>query len=288
MKSLTTPPLLCLASMLLATIPSQGALVVYESYSQDITSSAALNGKAGETGIGSWTATAGVNIATSTLTYGDLPNAGRQLNMTGNNIDASVITTSALADAGLLGNGKTLWFSFMYSKTASNGGNEKGGFAFGSERIDGAFNGTNMINSGNAIGAAITGGTITAGSWIGNGNVSLGTGSAATPNNASLMVVGQINWGATAGDNETITLYLQDTSNLGTLSSAISTRSMTGVDQSAFDTISMTTHQSTGTISYDEIRFGSTFDDVVGVVVPEPTAAFLGSLGLLGLLRRRR
>jgi len=48
----------------------------------------------------------------------------------------------------------------------------------------------------------------------------------------------------------------------------------------------MGTHQSLGTITYDEIRFGATFADVSPV--PEPSAALLGALGVLALLRRRR
>lgn len=40
------------------------------------------------------------------------------------------------------------------------------------------------------------------------------------------------------------------------------------------------------TVAWDEVRWGDSFNDVT--LVPEPSAALLGALGLLGLLRRRR
>lgn len=39
-------------------------------------------------------------------------------------------------------------------------------------------------------------------------------------------------------------------------------------------------------IRYDEVRIGTSFDDVM--MIPEPATALLGALGVLGLLRRRR
>jgi hypothetical protein len=291
MKSTSRPSRFLLHSLVATVLGStslHAAAVVYESFSQDISGGANLTSKAGGSGINTWTGTgSSTTIVTEDLTYGDLSHTGRQLDMTGNNIDAYVTTTSALGDAGLLDNGATLWFSFMYSKTSNNGGNEKGGFAFGSERIDGAFNGTNMINGGNAIGVGITGGSIFAAGWVGDGNFSGGTGSTeATPINTSLFVVGRITWGATGTDTESIDLFLPDTSDLSDLPTEFSSLSMAAVDQTLFDTISMTTHQSQGTISYDEIRFGATYADVSPI--PEPRVALIGSLALLALIRRRR
>ena len=289
MKKIITTSLIA-ASLAAFATSANGAALIYEPFAQDTSggTDTALAGKAGGTGLNTWAEDgSSSDIQPEGLSYGNLQHTGGELNMIGNNHDAYVTTTSAIGDAGLLDDGATLWFSFMYSKTNSNGGNEKGSFSFGSERIDSAYNGSNMINGGNAIGAYIAeGGTAQAASWNGDGNFSGGTGSAATANDTSYMIVGQINWGATLSDDEMITLYFQDTSNLGTLSSSISTRSMTGVDQTQFDTISMGTHQSLGTITYDEIRFGATFADVS--TVPEPSAALLGALGVLALLRRRR
>jgi hypothetical protein len=287
-KHLQLGAIAMLTSVAINSQQANAAAIVYESFSQ---TPGALSGLAGETGLNNWAQLGGTaTLVSESLSYGNLPHTGNQLDFSGNNADVFVTTTNALATAGLLDNGETVWFSFMYSRTNSNGGNEKGSFSFGSERIDSAYNGSNMINGGNAIGVYLAAsGTAQAASWNGNGNFSGGGGSTATANDTSYMIVGQINWGATGADDETITLYMQDTSNLGVLSSSFSTKTMSAVDQTLFDTVSLGTHQSGGTITYDEIRFGATFDDVSGVIViPEPSTTALIGLGGLALILRRR
>ncbi len=288
LTSLNLSAITVIASISLASQQAHSATFIYESFSQPAGS---LNGQAGGTGLNTWGDNQTVDVVTpTTLSYGDLTNTGGQVNLlSGSGVDAFVTTTTALSTNGLLDDGATLWFSFMYSKTSSGGGsNEKGGFAFGTAPIDGAFNGTNM--AGNGIGARILATGINAGTWSGSGNVTAGTGTSIALN-TSYLVVGRIQWGATAGDDETITLYLQDTSNLGTLSASIGTATMTGVDQSLFDTISMTQRGSGGTVTYDEIRFGETFADVTPAAapIPEPSStALIGLGGLAFILRRRR
>lgn len=61
---------------------------------------------------------------------------------------------------------------------------------------------------------------------------------------------------------------------------------LTGFDV-AFDRISVAGFSGPAS-SWDEIRIGTSFDDIRLVVVPEPSAALLGGLGMLALLRRRR
>lgn len=61
---------------------------------------------------------------------------------------------------------------------------------------------------------------------------------------------------------------------------------LTGFDM-AFDRISMAAFNGP-TTSWDEVRIGTSVDDIRLVVVPEPSAALLGGLGVLALLRRRR
>lgn len=274
-----------LAATTLGGASLHAAAVIHEPFEQPAGS---LGGQAGGTGLNTWSVNQAVNVVeTPSLTYGDLVSSGGQAELPNNSgVDAWVTTTSVLADNGLLADGATLWFSYMHEKSSSGGANEKAGFAFGSERLDGAFNGTNMSGSGNGLGVLSTGTTAKAAAWSGGGQQSSASGGGHTITlGQSIFLVGKIEWGATAGDDETITLYSPSTSDLGTLGTGFSA-TMAGVDQTAFDTVSFTQRNSGGTQIYDEIRFGATFEDVAPV--PEPSIAILGGLGLFGLLRRRR
>lgn len=293
-----TKNLVCGCSLLavaLSSIPSlEGAALIYEPFDQASGSgSVALGGKAGGTGLsGNWSVNQTVNVVeTTTLSYGNLAQSGGQASATaGNGTDAFVTTTGILFDNGLLDNGATLWFSTMFLKTGNGGAtNEKGGFAFGTDPLDAAFNGTNMTNSGNGLGFAPIATGLNVATWSGGGNVSTGSGEAYTLG-SSVFVVGKIVWGATSGDVETITIYTPDPSDLTTLGTGF-TKTMAGVDQTAFDTISFTTRGAgvaSDTITYDEIRFGATYADVSPAAVPEPSSAILGALGFLALIHRRR
>lgn len=275
-----------LAGISFASQQAQSAAIIYESFSQ---TPGDLNGLA-SSGIGltgNWSDDQTDTIVASTLAYGTLPNAGNQLNISdGNSNDVWVTTSSALSDAGLLNDGAELWFSFMYSKTNNGGGtNEKGGFSLGTDRLSSGPSGARMSASGNGIGARVYATNAAAASWTsGSQTASVGAGISV---NTSYLVVGQIKWGNTGLDNDTIDLYLVDTSTLAQ-GTSISTRNAGALDQSTFDTISMSQRNSGGTVTYDEIRFGASYDDVIGVI-PEPsTTALLGLGGLALILRRRK
>jgi hypothetical protein len=261
---------------------AQAGPLIYESFSQDAGS---LNGVAGELGLNTWSANNGTSVvATPTLDYGDLANAGGQLDFPlSAGTDAWVTTTSVLGDNGLLADGATLWFSYMFQKFSGGGANEKGGFALGTDRLDGAYNGTNMTNSGNGIGVMTNGASVSAAAWSGGGNGSTG-GSIGITYGDSVLIVGKIEWGAT---EEKITIYTPDTSDLGNLGTG-AVKTVTGFDQSVFDTVSMTQRNSgdPGDQVYDEIRFGATYEDVTPI--PEPASLALIGLGGLVMLARRR
>jgi len=277
---------------LLTGLSAQGAPLIYESFSQDTSGGTSLNGKTAGTGLsGSWTDDQTVDIINpTTLSYGDLQNAGGEVQVTvGSGTDAFVSTSSVLGDNNLLDDGATVWFSFMLGTDGNTGGgtNSKGGFAFSTDNLAAAFNGTNMTNSGNGLGLQILADNVGAATWNGGGNFNSTGSTIAAGQNSSLFLVGKIEWGATAGDDETITIYNPSTSDLNTLGSAISTATMSGVDQTAFDTISMTHRNSDeGVVRYDEIRFGATYEDVSPV--PEPGSLALLGLGGLLIARRRR
>ena len=268
----------------------QAAALVYESFSQ---TAGNLNGLAGETGLNNWVATSGSTsvVTPATLSYGDLQNAGGQAALTtSGNTSISVTTSTVLATNNLLDDDGELWFSMMISKASSGGSNEKGAFAFGTGALSGAFNGERM--SGYGVGFRLVGNSANVGTWngttgVGNVNGSYGSGLSLGTLPATILIVGKIEWGATAGDDEMITLYNPSTIDLGTLGTGVS-RTVSGFDQTAINTISMTQRSSGGDIIYDEIRFGASQVDVLPTV-PEPaTTALLGLGGLALIIRRRK
>lgn len=292
-KTKSFTPLLALAGLALSCASANAAAVIYEPFSQDTSSTIILNGKAGGTGLsGNWSSTTGgsaVNVVNPpTLDYGNLDNSGGQANLANSGSTwASITTTTGLANAGLLNDGATLWFSYVFQKTANGGSNEQSGFAFGTDRVNPAFNGLNMQNSGSGLGVFTNGSAVGASSWSGGAR----TGGAGGNNTFTLseptLVIGRIVWGATVTDNEVITIWTRALDDIDTApSTGGSIRTSGPLDQSAFGTLSFGQRNSTGVHTYDEIRFGASFADVSPI--PEPSAALLGSLGGLLLLRRRR
>jgi len=254
---------IALSAMLLGLTAgsAQAAALIYEPFSQ---TAGDLNGQAGGTGLsGNWSRNSTVTVVESpTLSYGDLQNTGGQVNLpSSSGVDAWVATTTVLGDNNLLTNSATLWFSFMFRPTGSGGStNEKGGFGFGTERLDGYYNGLNMINSGNGVGCSVNAYTLEAATWSGGGNASM-TGSLPLPQNTSTLIVGKIEWGTLDTDDERITMYTPSTTNLVTLGTSIS-RTVAGFDQSVLDTVSFTARGQEDDQTYDEIRFGATYADV--------------------------
>ncbi|MEM9345297.1 MAG: PEP-CTERM sorting domain-containing protein [Planctomycetota bacterium] len=281
-----------LSAVLLANFSVQGESLIYEPFDQDFSSDANLNGKSGGIGLNTWSDNGTVVGIPQTLNYGDLANEGSQIRLNnGGGTDAWVTTTSVLADNDLLDDGAELWFSYMYLKPNGGGSNEKGGFAFGTDRLDGAFNGQNMIDGGNGLGLAYNNFSLSAASWSGGGDANFGQSFNIGSYGNSILVVGKIEWGATNTDDETITVYFPSTTDLGTLGPSF-VQTLTAVDQSLFDTISMTLRNAPfgGDVVvngqfYDEIRFGATLEDVTPV--PEPGALALLALGGMLVVRRR-
>ncbi len=105
------------------------------------------------------------------------------------------------------------------------------------------------------------------------------------------MLVGQIEWNAASG-SDLLTLYAASGGSDGTTGST-AWSSFTNIGtvtadytESAFNTLHISGQQVS---SMDEIRLGLSLEDVgVTGVIPEPSSALLGGLGLLTLLRRRR
>ena len=265
---------------------ANAAAIIYESFSQ---TTGDLNGKA-SSGIGltgNWSDAGTVTVEGQDLVYGDLSNTGNQATLiSSGSTQAFVTTSSALGDAGLLDDGGTLWFSYIYTAAIDGGSNEKSGFAFGTERLAPDFSGTlDLANSGNAVGLVTSSTALTAATW--NGTDPTTGGSIGFDPGDIVFVVGRIDWGATGADNETITLYNPSLTDLGTLGTSVS-HTLTAVNQTLFDTVSMAQRNSGGDQTYDEIRFGATYADVSPIQVPEPSTTALIGLGGLALILRRR
>ncbi len=255
-----------------APVGPSGA-VIYEPFGQ---APGNLSGAESGSGLsGNWSATTGGNAVTivepPTLSYGGFSQLGGQADVPSSaSTWASVPISSALADAGLLSNGATLWFSYVFQKTSGGGSNEHSGFAFGTARVDPAFNGLNMQDSGSGLGVFNRNTSLTASSWS-DGSRTAGSGSVSVEYSEPVLVIGKIEWGATAVDDETLTVWTRALDDIDTEpTSGGSTRTTAALDQSAFTTISFGQRNSGGVHIYDEIRFGATFEDVTPQAISGP------------------
>lgn len=270
-----------------SALSAHAVTFIYEPF--DYTDGASLNGNSGATGLGAWSAG---SDATNVINNPDTYNSG-SLNVSGgeshqlNNNDGSVAVTADMSSN--LADGTSLWFSIVLAGDLG-GSNYHGGFALGTDGVAGSFNGVNISNSGDALGVYIKG-SADATSWVAGAREGQGSGGdALSLSSTPQLLVGRFDWGASS---DTITLWtISDLSSLpdeSTLTAgSSSTHTSSNVDQTLFDTVSYAYRDTTteGQIN-DEIRFGSTYNDVV-VAIPETSSALLGGLGALLLLRRRR
>lgn len=281
MKTILTISLL--ATAMVATSYSQA--LIYESFNFGADGDA-LNGQTTGDGLtGTWNANSvgQVQVDAPGHTYGSLATEGNRITMDDGRGAASTGTTLN----GFLDNGDTLWFSTLISLNAI-GGNADFGFALGTSNLSDSnnvpMNTDGSTTPGEGLGFRFKGG-LQATSWD-NGAATSGSG-ASVSTTTLYLVVGEMIFGAADTDADTINLYLADTDlNLG---SVVSTRSAI-LDQTVFDTVTFANKADTTGDRLDEIRFGTTSNDVL-IAVPEPGSfALLG--GLLALtsvmLRRRR
>ena len=114
--------------------------------------------------------------------------------------------------------------------------------------------------------------------WNG-GNATRGTTGPVITANTLKLIVGKITWGATNAANDTINLYTPD-ANLTLGSSVVSSTAV--LNQTNFDTLSISLrYPFNDDFGLDEIRFGASYNDVIGQNNTFATWAAGYSLGAL-------
>jgi len=213
-------------------------------------------------------------IVGNSLNYGSFPaSTGKTASVSNQNGHVSV--GSALGNAGLLDDDKSLWFSVLVRSGGDIATNGDLGFALGTDQIT-AGNNLPISNSGKALGFTFNNDQLRASHWAPTLTRSgSNTGNAASANSLYL-VVGKITWGATS---ETIEIY-RPVTNL-TLGSAVSTYTTpANLNQSMFDTISFGSRSATPAHLIDEIRFGASYESVIGLGASGPVDHFaISSIG---------
>jgi hypothetical protein len=181
--------------------------------------------------------------------------------------------------------GTSTWLSFLGYRSS---GTRHGIVSIGASPLTGDRSRTSGIGGQNiGMGGAYNSGISQALTWAGGGaNYVTGT---SLGNVTEALFMARIDWAAN-GSNDTITVVrFGDGSDITeALFDSAATKSVltADFDQSAFDTLSIGNQR----FYVDEIRIATTFADAVTgtVVIPEPSAALLGGIGFLFLLRRRR
>jgi hypothetical protein len=307
MKIKTSQPFLATIAIPLTLLAGTAgaASLIYESFNYDTGS---VSGGSGGTGFtGNWaTRNVAPEVVTPGLDWGTLSVAGNSVNnVTGGSAYRDIGATSVLVSNGLMGNGNTLWFSVMVNVAGTNRSNVDFNFALGSDGFHtyvpgagGTFAERMNMETGEGIGFALINRSTTlmdveGAYWQDDADADTRADRVRNPAGDSadvinrwggdeLLIVGRIDWGADDLANETLTLYVPDTSlALGT---GKVWNTIAALDQSAFDTVAF---ELKGGAIIDEIRFGASSSDVL-TAVPEPSGLVLLSLAGLSLLRRRR
>jgi len=261
------------SAVAVATTPNlpsgPGGALLYEAFDYDTGN---VSGNDGGTGFaGAWNNTRGnPTIDATGKIWGALTTAGGHAR--GSAWSGLIRPVgSTLADAGLMANGGTLWFSVIFDLDDQNTANADISLALGTDQfVSGVFGDRENLTAGEGIGVSHSGATIQGVYWQNN---DADTVSERTENNSSTvingnggnstsaLIVGKIEWGVGNGDSETLTLYAPDT-NLAQGAPTMAAWLIPALDQSQFDSLAI---QFKDQSQVDEIRFGATYDDVVGL-----------------------
>ena len=280
---------------------SHAALLVYEGFQySDPAVSDGLHGQpdgAGgadtdATGLsGTWQdqttiSTGNMFLKAGSLAFGDLPTAGNHVGSnTNQNNDIFIRPIASNLSAG-----GELWFGVLAEKLQNNFSAAEGGLVIGNQGVSNSrvlldTGGTGLAGFG--VAPTTSGNNWTPYAWdgtsqvVGDAAVTVGVGSGDIR-----LLVGRISYDTGAGGADQFTLYdyqLNGGSVVGGTLSPIASTIEVDVDQAMLDTLSLSRQVNT---NWDEIRIGTTLDDVLGI--PEPSSTALVGLFGAALLRRRR
>lgn len=229
--------------------------VIYEGFSSDSPELVKMKSAAGLSG--SWSDSEFFLYRSGSLSYGSIPASGGKVEYSNTGKGSCKVSLSdELKKSGLLKDGATLWFSMILKTPDEGGTNADTGFALG----NGAIEGGNLLpmekieNEG--VGFTITQDALRSTFWKGEKLASEGVG---IPCSKIILVVGEIIWGKDSKSSDTLRIYLpKEDLKLG---QALTEKSSV-VDQSEFNTLSFGSKRNI--FSFDEIRFGSTYNSVIG------------------------
>jgi hypothetical protein len=234
------------------------------------TADASLSGVGHGTGwSGTWTTTNAVSVTGSLAASGMSDNPGRATT-TGVNTARELVRS--FSSAGFTALGNEVWFSFAFRRdSGSNGATIR--IADSSTR----YFGVSMQNTPSAPSE------LRADLRFSGSTVETSADFVPVSNGSTYFVVGRFQFNASADDRLDVWVNPSSVASvaaLGTPSMFVTTTN----NYSVFDEIRIS-NGGNATYSYDEIRLGAAFGDVV---IPEPTSLSLLALAAGGMLRRRR
>ena len=278
-RTLLTLTVVAMAMLVLTTSSANAALVLEEQFIYEAALLDTLNGGSGFDG--PWVATKShgrdyfVGLTEfnnpkplnedSGLSFSTLPVAGSALSRFGNAGRAEGHRTiSAASQAALTGDNTTIWFSLLFAGPANNRGAM---FIFATQPLNHTDLHT-MPVPGSGFGFSIhspSDGSISAVAFNNSVDVTIESGVSYTPDptTAVSLIVGKINWKPNGTPDEYFLFNVTDLSTEPAEATAIASITNLDFDQSAFNQIALC--DGTNAVT-DEIRFGTTFADVMGAV----------------------